>query len=719
MSSSQDGGLVAATRKRSRGINQQKQKQQQPNRPLMNVSTSVNNSTAVRKYQQQQYHGSPRISKPLVVAGLGLAVVVVTWMIVQVMFWMQRSDENMQLHANSRNDNINPWKQHQRIEQAEQPNNNGLRRSSSKSQLVETPAFHSDFGGERPRQKDPKLSLKTKTKTTTTLGGMTWNTLSFSRETPEYRPTQRYSDIISTDGSISPVIHGLKYETPPDLHTLPKWVRDYVVWHASVRKKYPKMDLFTHPDAPPLLVRTCLGLCGGLHDRIGQLPWDLYLAAKTKRVLLIAWQRPQSLEYFLQPALLSSSSSFESNTHTDEATSAYDGIALDWTVPKAAKFGFMDIKLVRSNVTELFAGYKDSQPTGDFFNTDFDVAIERATTGEFSKIKILRHRLLGHLHQDVLEERLLREGWYKDDRNSKPSDMHRSPTFGRIFHLFFRPSDAVHELVVNTMAELGLLVSSSQEQQQQDGASSRVVYEVDSFHAVHCRVRHPKAHAKGQVVKGKNENYPADKTGLPWEPDSPTRQFAVDTAQIALQCAHDVIAETTKSTTVGSNGNNRHGRIYFLADSNDLVRHVASELHDPIYLSVNASQVSSNLLQTINELDTIESTPVARNVDMETAHIDRQKGRPPPDYYATLVDLYIAMHAQCVVYGIGYYAAFAAKISGTPCQYLYAIEEWGVQTDKRAKGTGADDTTNGVGAHQCPNVVNTGTKQRRKTNKND
>jgi len=83
----------------------------------------------------------------------------------------------------------------------------------------------------------------------------------------------------------------------------------------------------------------------------------------------------------------------------------------------------------------------------------------------------------------------------------------------------------------------------------------------------------------------------------------------------------------------------------------------------------------------------------ARNVTLENAHIDRQKGRDPSAYYGTFVDLYITMQAQCVVYGIGYYAAFAAKLSGVPCTYLYAEEEWGINDNYQKH------------AHHCPNVA--------------
>ena len=76
---------------------------------------------------------------------------------------------------------------------------------------------------------------------------------------------------------------------------------------------------------------------------------------------------------------------------------------------------------------------------------------------------------------------------------------------------------------------------------------------------------------------------------------------------------------------------------------------------------------------------------MARDVTEETAHLDRQKGRPAQAYYDTFVDLLIVMHARCVVYGIGYYAAFGAKISGTKCRYLYQQEEWGNQVAKDAR----------------------------------
>jgi hypothetical protein len=401
------------------------------------------------------------------------------------------------------------------------------------------------------------------------------------------------------------------YEEPLSLSDFPTWIQEYVTWHRKVRQEFPGMELFQNPRAPNILMRTCLGLCGGLHDRIGQLPWDLYLAWKTKRVLLISWQRPRSLENFFEPSGL-----------------------LDWRVPTEAKFGFNDMRHVR-NITRLFEGYPEDHPTSEFFETDLDRALERATSGLFSDIHVLRHLLLGHLGQKALEKRL-------DDVMENPQSLHQSPLFGKIFWLFFKASQPIHEKTKRIMSELKL--------------------SPNGYSAVHCRVRHPKAFGYGANVVGKNANYPADKTGLPWQ--GHTRQVALQIAAKALKC----------ESLLNSDGT----RVYFLADSNDLVRHVTQELTSP-----NSDNYNWTLPELQRLVQTSGQTTVSRDVSEETVHIDRQKGRPADAYYDTFVDLLIVMHARCVIYGIGNYAAFGAKISGTSCLYLYQKEEWGRSTENK------------------------------------
>lgn len=433
----------------------------------------------------------------------------------------------------------------------------------------------------------------------------------------------------------------LFYDQPlrlDDPTQFPPWVKEYVEWHAQMRKQFPGMELFTNPKAPKLLIRTCLGLCGGLHDRVGQLPWDLYLAQATNRVLLMAWQRPRSLENFLIP------------NHPD---------LFDWRVPPQAKFGFDDMKHVR-NYTQLFEGFLEDRPTEEFWKDHIDLALERATTGSFKDVHVLRLRILGHLGEAALEARL-QQDFPQYAPSSNYHQVHVSPYFGNLFWLFFRPSPAIQELIQTNLQTLELVPQQ--------------------YHAVHCRVRHPKATSASVMVKGKNPKYTADKTGLPWEGE--TKEFALQVASQALGCSLQIQDDASPVATTP---------VYFLSDSNDLVHHVVFELQDPTF----RQNYQQNWTEMDRQLDQVVHYPPnsatinhrwikARDVSEETAHLDKQKGRPPEAYYNTFVDLVLAIHARCVVYGIGYYAAFAAKISGTTCQYLYQQEAWGSQAIKQAK----------------------------------
>ena len=405
---------------------------------------------------------------------------------------------------------------------------------------------------------------------------------------------------------------------------LPKWVTHYVQWHKKIRSSFPGSRLFTDPSAPPLLIRTCLGLCGGLNDRLGQLPWDLYLANQTKRVLLLHWHRPVPLENFLVPN------------------------EIDWTVPRDIKGFFsehgvrvsrQEMKIVRA-YPELFEGYASDRPDQDFWDDHLDKALERAIEGSFKDTKILRHRLLGHINEEELESRLKLLG---------ETDMiHWTSSFGKIFHLFFRPSEPVQRELDQVHRTLNMVLGQ--------------------YSAVHCRVRHPKATPKAVYIKGKHEDYPADKTGLPWEGE--TRLFAIETATHALRCARTLVKDSREP-------------IYFFSDSNDLVRYISHELRDPNFVADNAALFEKSE-KDASALEVVQETNVmARNMTEENAHIDRQKGREPSAYYATFVDLFLAVNARCITYGIGFYAVFATKISGTKCKLRYQEESWGGTADAR------------------------------------
>lgn len=85
-----------------------------------------------------------------------------------------------------------------------------------------------------------------------------------------------------------------------DSKVLPKWMKDYFSWHRQEMKKLRKDNWKEFR----FLVMRCLGRdnkCGGTADRIKTIPYVVYWAARTRRILMIYWSRPAHLEEFLLP----------------------------------------------------------------------------------------------------------------------------------------------------------------------------------------------------------------------------------------------------------------------------------------------------------------------------------------------------------------------------------------------------------------------------------
>ena len=421
--------------------------------------------------------------------------------------------------------------------------------------------------------------------------------------------------------------------TPLDSEELPLWIRNYLKWHQKMRIAFPGMKLINDPESPKLLVRTCVDvICGGINDRLGQLPWDLYLANQTGRLLLMHWHMPVHLENFLLPN------------------------ELDWRVPREM-VGFFsqeagqsltwdDQTRVMRTYPDFFQDFRSGRPSPLFFETHVDLAIQRAVSGAFKNEKLLRHRMLGHLGEDNLEQRLKSLG--------ETDTLHWTQSFGKIFKMFFRPSPGLGAEIRAVADELHILPGH--------------------YSAVHCRVRHPKATSSKVNVIGKDNKTVADISGLPWFGE--VREFAVATAVRALECARTLSRPAVGASQVEE-------ITYFFSDSNDLVHYFARELRDPSFLKVNMTLLLSNPVdaKALNMVRSFRQL-VSRDGAMDNIHIDRLKGFPPAGYYSTFVDLILAANSRCITYGVGNYALFAAKLSSTPCRLLYAEEEWGVRGGK-------------------------------------
>jgi hypothetical protein len=462
------------------------------------------------------------------------------------------------------------------------------------------------------------------------------NPIMFTNEHKSNHNIQKVSNI--HENTFQKYDHDLQkqHSQPP----LPDWIINYIRWHNTMREKYPGKQLFEHPDAPKTLTRICLGLCGGLNDRLGQLPLDLYLANQTQRILLIKWQKPQPLEEFLIPP-----SSMNDNEF---------GLGIDWTFPKYVKgWGTLGdncntlnecARQVRNqpNIPGNVQNHKEFS-SEEQYEALIEEDIRLLNEGDMKDTKDVTFTILGHLSEDYLERKLRELG--------EVDMIHNTPTFGNIFKAFFKPHPNVQKQIDDVSKELGL---------------------VDNEYTIaHCRVRHPKAYPKGEKF---NDEFiaNADKTGLPFI--GRFQELSVGIASRAIKCATKELPYDVSNHPV-----------YFMSDSSDLVTYLAHNLTDSKFVSNHPEWFhdKGGFNSTARDLVT-KYNIVARDQSIVNAHIDKNKGRPSEAYYATFVDLFLGIRARCVSFGIGNYAVLAMKISGTDCKIRYTKEVWG-ENESEAK----------------------------------
>jgi len=316
---------------------------------------------------------------------------------------------------------------------------------------------------------------------------------------------------------------------------LPKWLADYFDWHIAMRKKYPGDKILTDPDAPGLLVKACAYKCGGLHDRLGGLGWDLYLANQTRRVFMMHWCIPAPVGHYLVPNVV------------------------DWTLPWSEGSAHLWDERLFSNTTQthihcdravgewkgLFDGFVEYMQGEDFWEKNIDLALDRAVNGEYSKHKILRYKVLGV--DQRLEQRLR-------VRHNETDPIAWTDSFPAMFWTLFRPSEGLQRELDGAFRHLGI--------------SAPYDHNAPPFYAIHARIRHPRGHMEQEIESKMGSKEGPDKGGLSWEDGSPTKRFAIGVAQHAVECAEEV-HQRRHPMNVPS--------YFFYADSEDLVTHVGEE----------------------------------------------------------------------------------------------------------------------------------------------
>lgn len=425
-------------------------------------------------------------------------------------------------------------------------------------------------------------------------------------------------------------------EKKQNSHKLPNWVRDYFEWHNEMRKKFPGKLIIEDKNAPKILMRTCIyGLCGGLHDRLGQLPLDLYIANQTNRILLIYWLKPSVLEEFLIPYDL----------RKKYVTTNID-YSIDWTLPASDIIGttgkrrsqigkLMKLPRLISNVVKD-RREKVTMP----FETLLDDSLFNLTKGTLKDEKIVTFEILGSNNEDYLEKKLQELG---------ETDMiHNTFSFGQIFQSFFQPSPAVMQELDVSLQELELVPKS--------------------YTAIHSRVRHPGGYSKGQEYNGiyaaKADRYIPEFVGE-------FKDKMIETAIDAIICAETL-----------SDNNSSKAVYYFMSDMSDLVTYLAFNISDENYFYSHYSEFSntSSIHVTAKKIVSRHFLKARKQIH-QNLHVDKARPTEINNYYASFVDLWIGIMAKCVVYGIGNYARFAAKISHTDCYLKYQRQKYGAEVN--------------------------------------
>jgi len=306
----------------------------------------------------------------------------------------------------------------------------------------------------------------------------------------------------------------------------PKWITDYLKWHKELRATHPAFNGNSAAVFPPLLVVYCriskktlenrrTTRYGGLHDRLGSLPFDLYMANQTRRLLLYVWEAPMSLETFLVPN------------------------RMNWSLDIRRK----NIRLLLSKAPNIFD--LQAQPwKDDFWNEIVPNAIHR---GMNHSIPVLTYYAVAHNGEYLLERNL---------RVLGEADMiHTTPTFGWIWHEMFKPSPGLERYLQASRKAMNLTKGR--------------------YTAIHVRLHYPKlvfeAKSKGLHLKSTDDPAKFNKhgfdkgdSGIVFDGDG--KKFAVDIGLHSIQCARKLTR-------------NDEEPIYFMSDANYLADYLQQHSH--------------------------------------------------------------------------------------------------------------------------------------------
>jgi hypothetical protein len=105
-----------------------------------------------------------------------------------------------------------------------------------------------------------------------------------------------------TEEHIFPNPHGNRSSSLwEDSTKLPQWMKDYFAWHSEQRALVNENNWQSFRYLAMICLEDAQQKCGGTSDRLRPIPFMIRVAADTKRLLFIKWEKPAPLEAFLVP----------------------------------------------------------------------------------------------------------------------------------------------------------------------------------------------------------------------------------------------------------------------------------------------------------------------------------------------------------------------------------------------------------------------------------
>ena len=275
---------------------------------------------------------------------------------------------------------------------------------------------------------------------------------------------------ISDESSSYLTMYG-EHRVAQSLASLPKWFQDYVQWNRNAT---------SNRETTKYLVVPCTGgeECGGLSDRLRLLPFLLFTAKHTSRVICFYWTDPHPLETFLEPTEL----------------------GIDWRCPAE----FSESLSLKMREIKWNYGRCDNQCIQKVL-ADYQKSEDKFILTKFVKIfdSINALNYLVQRHSYVKEMPDLRQGgsgWMYPDM------------IGDIFRVIFKPVIPLAQNINSTMTRLGLVENE--------------------FVSVHVRARYPVPKLKALRSFDRREEF----KGLEFEGD--VKKYLLTVMENAIKCGN-------------------------------------------------------------------------------------------------------------------------------------------------------------------------------------